>query len=132
MGRALFIGRFHLLGRAVAPMPPLILAQSRTCLAAMVLFPALFLARGRHAVRLRPCEIRDCAILGIFGVAASNYLYYLAIQRTTVATAIILQYLAPVFVLLMDRNFVPGEERNLELAFGSAYAGYRAVVRRWV
>jgi len=39
-------------------------------------------------------------ILGVLGVAASNYLYYLAIQRTNVATAIILQYTAPVWVLL--------------------------------
>jgi DME family drug/metabolite transporter len=38
--------------------------------------------------------------LGILGVAASNYLYYLAIQRTNVATAIIVQYTAPVWVLL--------------------------------
>ena len=33
-------------------------------------------------------------------MAASNYLYYLAIQRTNVAIAIILQYTAPVWVLL--------------------------------
>jgi len=39
-------------------------------------------------------------VLGILGIAASNYLYYLAIQRTNVATAIILQYTAPVWVLL--------------------------------
>ncbi len=39
-------------------------------------------------------------VLGILGVAASNYLYYLAIQRTNVATAIILQYAAPILVLL--------------------------------
>src|ERR1019366_5572856 len=39
-------------------------------------------------------------LLGILGVAASNYLYYLAIQRTNVATASILQYTAPVWVLL--------------------------------
>jgi len=39
-------------------------------------------------------------LLGILGVAASNYFYYLAIQRTNVATAIILQYTAPVWVLL--------------------------------
>jgi drug/metabolite transporter (DMT)-like permease len=38
--------------------------------------------------------------LGVLGVAASNYFYYLAIQRTNVATAIILQYTAPVWVLL--------------------------------
>jgi drug/metabolite transporter (DMT)-like permease len=38
--------------------------------------------------------------LGVAGVAASNYLYYLAIQKTSVATAIVLQYTAPVLVLL--------------------------------
>jgi len=39
-------------------------------------------------------------VIGVVGVAASNYFYYLAIQRTNVATAIILQYTAPVWVLL--------------------------------
>ena len=39
-------------------------------------------------------------LLGILGVAASNYFYYFAIQRTNVATAITLQYTAPVWVLL--------------------------------
>jgi len=39
-------------------------------------------------------------LLGVLGVAASNYFYYLAIQKTNVATAIILQYTAPVLVLL--------------------------------
>ena len=38
-------------------------------------------------------------LLGILGVAASNYFYYLAIQRTNVATAIMVQYTAPVWVL---------------------------------
>jgi drug/metabolite transporter, DME family len=33
-------------------------------------------------------------------VASSNYFYYLAIQKTNVATAIILQYTAPIWVLL--------------------------------
>src|SRR5207245_11078587 len=39
-------------------------------------------------------------LLGTLGVAASNFFYYLAIQRTNVATAIILQYTAPIWVLL--------------------------------
>jgi len=39
-------------------------------------------------------------MLGLAGVAASNYFYYLAIQRTNVATAIIVQYTAPVWVLV--------------------------------
>jgi DME family drug/metabolite transporter len=39
-------------------------------------------------------------LIGVLGVAGSNYFYYLAIQKTNVATAIILQYTAPVWVLL--------------------------------
>ena len=40
------------------------------------------------------------ALMGILGLAASNYTYYLAIQRTNIATAITIQYTAPVWVLL--------------------------------
>ena len=36
----------------------------------------------------------------MLGVAASNYFYYVAIQKTSVAIAIVLQYTAPVWVLL--------------------------------
>lgn len=100
LGRAVFTGRLHLFGATVPLVPPLMLAQSRTTIAALVLFPVLRLARGPAAVRMELRDIRDCAIFGTLGIAASNYFYYLAIQRTNVATAIILQYLAPVFVLL--------------------------------
>jgi drug/metabolite transporter (DMT)-like permease len=99
LGRAAFLGHLHLFGAAISPVPPLMLAQSRTTLAACVLFPALWVARGSAAFRMKLPEIRDCVIVGTLGIAASNYFYYLAIQRTSVATAIILQYLAPVFVL---------------------------------
>lgn len=39
---------------------------------------------------------------------------------------------AAAFALIMNSLFVPGEERNLETAFGSEYASYKASVRRWV
>ena len=100
LGRAVFTGRLHLFGSVVPLVPPLMLSQSRTTIAACVLLPMLYFARGRAGLRIRGSEIRVFAILGILGVAACNYFYYLAIQRTSVATAIILQYLAPVFVLL--------------------------------
>ena len=100
MGRAVFTGRLHLFGATISSVPPLMLAQSRTTLAALVMFPVLWITRGPAAVRMKLRDIRDCVIVGTLGIAASNYFYYLAIQRTNVATAIILQYLAPVFVLL--------------------------------
>jgi hypothetical protein len=56
--------------------------------------------RGASALRVPGRDLVRFFLLGILGVAASNYLYYLAIQRTNVATAIILQYTAPVWVLL--------------------------------
>jgi len=49
---------------------------------------------------LPKADLREMVLLGVLGVAASNYLYYLAIERTNVATAIILQYCAPVLVLV--------------------------------
>jgi len=56
--------------------------------------------RGGQGIRLPRRDLVQCLILGMLGVAASNYFYYLAIQKTNVATAIILQYTAPVCVLL--------------------------------
>lgn len=100
LGRAAFVGRIHLFGAAMVPIPPLMLAQSRSTFAALALFPILLFFRGSRRLRVQPRDLRDCVILGTLGLAACNYFYYLAIQRTGVVTAIILQYLAPVFVLL--------------------------------
>jgi len=82
------------------PIDPLILSQSRTTFSFVVLLFALLVARGPKSLRLPTSDLLRMFVLGVFGVAASNYLYYLAIQRTNVATAIILQYTAPVWVLL--------------------------------
>lgn len=40
--------------------------------------------------------------------------------------------IAAALVGIMNRLFVPGEEHNLELAFGTAYVDYKAAVRRWL
>jgi len=65
-----------------------------------VLVPLLVGRRGWQRVQLPPRDLVQCLVLGMLGVAASNYFYYVAIQRTSVAIAIILQYTAPVWVLL--------------------------------
>jgi drug/metabolite transporter (DMT)-like permease len=99
LGRAIFTGRIHLAGEALKPIDPLILAQTRTTFAFLILMPLLLFRRGTEGVSIRRRDLLHCMILGFFGVAGSNYFYYFAIQKTSVATAIILQYLAPVFVL---------------------------------
>jgi len=100
MGRAAFTGRVSPGGTALHPIDPLILSQSRTTLSLVVLLPLLLWRRGGRALLVPGRDVVRFFILGVLGVAASNYLYYLAIQRTNVATAIILQYTAPVWVLL--------------------------------
>jgi drug/metabolite transporter (DMT)-like permease len=100
LGRAVFTGRLHLFGGVVPLVPPLMLAQSRSTFAVILLLPMLLAVRGAHSLRLALPDVRDAVLFGTLGIAASNFFYYLAIQRTSVATAIILQYLAPVFVLL--------------------------------
>jgi DME family drug/metabolite transporter len=104
LGRAAFTG--HLLpggaslGASLAKIDPLILSQSRATLSLAVLLPVLLARRGASALRVPGRDLVQFFLLGILGVAVSNYFYYLAIQRTNVATAIILQYTAPVWVLL--------------------------------
>jgi drug/metabolite transporter (DMT)-like permease len=100
LGRAAFTGRLLPSGQALQPINPLILSQSRTTISFLVLLPVLMLRRGWRNLRLPAPDFGRIVLLGVLGVAASNYLYYLAIQRTNVATAIILQYTAPVLVLL--------------------------------
>jgi DME family drug/metabolite transporter len=100
LGRAAFTGRLLPKAQALRPIDPLILSQSRTTFSFIVLMVALVLLRGWKRLRLPVSDFRRMFVLGIFGVAASNYLYYLAIQKTNVATAIILQYTAPILVLL--------------------------------
>jgi drug/metabolite transporter (DMT)-like permease len=100
LGRAVFTGRLPLAGRSPHHIDPLILSQARTSFSLLVLLPVLAARRGWSRIPLPKWDLIQCLVLGILGVAASNYFYYLAIQKTNVATAIILQYTAPVWVLL--------------------------------
>ena len=100
LGRAAFTGRLFFSGASLTAIDPLIIAQTRATFACLILAAALILRRGSKAFAVPMRDVARFFALGVLGVAASNYLYYLAIQRTNVATAIILQYTAPVWVLL--------------------------------
>jgi drug/metabolite transporter (DMT)-like permease len=99
MGRAVFTGRISLGGGLIGKVDPLFLAQGRTTIALLILAPIL-LAKNRLALRIRFSHLAQFVLLGVLGLAASNYFYYFAIEKTSVATAIVLQYVAPVWVLL--------------------------------
>jgi DME family drug/metabolite transporter len=99
LGRAAFTGRLPGL-HAVSAIDPLILSQGRATFSFLVLFAVLRLLRGGDVLRVSPRDLGQLVLIGVLGVAASNYFYYLAIQRTNVATAITVQYTAPIWVLL--------------------------------
>ena len=100
MGRAAFTGQLPLSGGHLHPIDPVILSQTRTSFSLLMLLPVLTLRAGWQRIRLPRTDLVRCLVLGMLGVAASNYFYYVAIQRTSVAIAIILQYTAPVWVLI--------------------------------
>jgi DME family drug/metabolite transporter len=124
LGRAVFTGKLGLSGVTTHPIEPLILSQTRTSFSLLVLLPILVARRGWQRIRLPARDLVKCLMLGMLGVAASNYFYYVAIQRTSVAIAIIVQYTAPVWVLLY---VVARRQQKLSLqkvaAVGVAIAG---------
>jgi drug/metabolite transporter, DME family len=95
-----FTGKLPLTGETLHPIDPVILSQTRTSFSLLVLLPLLVGRRGWQRIKLPTPDLIQCLVLGMFGVAASNYFYYVAIQKTSVAIAIIVQYMAPVWVLI--------------------------------
>lgn len=99
LGRAAFTGRL-LPSLGIRGVDPVILSQCRTGFSFLALAIWLIAQRGISALAVPRRDLAKLVLLGLAGLAVSNYFYYLAIQRTNVATAIIVQYTAPVWVLL--------------------------------
>jgi drug/metabolite transporter (DMT)-like permease len=99
LGRAAFTGRLFP-SSGIERISPLILSQARTTFSFVVVAIGLLMFRGLRRLRMPWRDLVKVLILGLGGIAVSNYCYYLAIQRTNVATAIIVQYTAPIWVLL--------------------------------
>lgn len=78
---------------------PLILVQMRVTLSFAVLF-LFFLSTNRSLLKFSVKDIPHFLIVGILGVAGSNYFYYAAIKETNVSTSILVQYTAPIMVML--------------------------------
>ena len=99
LGRAVFTGKLRVGGEVVGAIDPLLIAQGRVTFSFLALAVFLITRRGLKALLLPRRDVVTMILIGTLGMAASNYFYYLAIQRTNVATAIIVQYTAPVWVL---------------------------------
>lgn len=78
---------------------PLILVQMRVTISFVVLF-IFFLLTNRALLKFKLQDIPHFLIVGILGVAGSNYFYYAAIKESNVSTSILVQYTAPIMVMM--------------------------------
>ncbi len=77
---------------------PLTLVQLRMTFSCIILL-IIFLIYKPEVLKIKLADAPKFALLGIVGLAGSNYTYYFTIKEINVATAILLQYLAPLIVL---------------------------------
>jgi len=94
-GTAAPIGKHLILTR----FDTLTITQTRTSLA-FILLVFFFVIKNRNMFRVQVRDIWKFAVLGVIGLAVTNFTYYFTVKESTVATAILVQYSAPVWVLL--------------------------------
>lgn len=80
-------------------VPPFFLVQVRMGLSFLLLAAALGLF-APHLLRVGREKLPFLAVWGVLGMAAVQFTYLLTISETNVATAIFLQYLAPILTAL--------------------------------
>jgi drug/metabolite transporter (DMT)-like permease len=104
----------------------LIVVQTRSSLS-FILMAAWFLVMDRGLFRIRWRDLPAFIGLGTIGIAVTNFTYYYTAANATVATAILVQYTAPVWVALVAAFVLREEEFNgmkaiaLLLAFAGCY-----------
>lgn len=79
---------------------PIVLAEMRVTVGAGLLF-LIIAFKTPHLLRISRQDLLYMIILGVVGFAGVHYSYYYAISKTNTATAILLQYLAPAFIMLI-------------------------------
>lgn len=93
----------------------LIMAQTRTSLTFVLLF-FFFLLKNRSVFKINILDLWKLGILGVVGISLTNYTYYFTAKESSVATAILVQYSAPVWVVLYS-VFVIKEDKLDRITF---------------
>ena len=78
------------------------LTQIRTIGAFLILFLYVY-AKNKNSLRIKRKELPILISFGVFGFAAVNLLYFLAIQRLNVGIALIIEFTAPIWIALWLR-----------------------------
>lgn len=107
------------------------LAEVRATGSALLFFAAVALFRPA-ALRVTRQELAFLVVFGVAGLACVQLFYFLAIERLEIGIALVIQYLAPVFVALWAR-FVAKEavRRRLWAGIALSLSGLCLVVQLW-
>ena len=107
---------------------PYQLVQMRVTLAAALLF-VWMLFRSRTLLRISPKDLLYFAALGTLGLAMVQFTYFLTISKIKVAAAILLEYLAPMFIAIHALAFARERlTRTTLVAIAAATTGCYLVV----
>ena len=110
---------------------PLILVVVRAYLATLTLFLVLGLLCPAR-LRIGRRDVWSAVVVGVVGLAMNNFFYFQALHLTSVATALLLQYQAPILValyaVLVQRERLRG---RIFLAMALALLGCGLVVRAY-
>jgi len=90
----------------------LILSQTRSSFS-FLLMALYFAVVHRPVFRVAKRDLPKLAFVGIIGIAITNFSYYYTVKESTVATAILIQYTAPVLVMVYSVFISKDEEMNV-------------------
>lgn len=135
---ALFLALALLQSRALPLLPPVEASRALgtlLVLAGAVLFLLALREFRRHGTTVVPREAPTALIeTGVFRLSR-NPIYLadaLILAGVTLWWDAAALWLVPVFVLVIRRRFIEGEEAALRAAFGPAFEAYAARTRRWL
>lgn len=91
----------YLFGQGVSPS---MLVYMRSALAFVILFGVLAIFK-KELLRITKKDLLFLVSFGIGGMGTVNFMYFYTISKTTVATAVLLQYTGPVFIAIFAVSF---------------------------
>jgi drug/metabolite transporter (DMT)-like permease len=104
------------------------LVQFRLTFSVVFLF-LLLLAVKPALLRISPRDLLYFAVLGVTGLGLAQFAYFLSISKINVAVAILLEYLAPVFIAIYYAFIAPEKLTRMTLvAISLSVAGCYLVV----
>ncbi len=100
--------------------------------AAFLLLLVVVAVTNRPTLRLRRAELGPIAAYGILGVAMTQWLYFVAIERMPIGIALLIEFTAPIMVVLWVRfGWGHPVRRTIWLGLALALLGLALVAEIW-